>query len=225
MTALFVSQALLWIVVATLALTVFALARQIGVLHERVAPVGALATDQGPEIGDAAPRFTLTSFAGSPVSIGGKLPAGQVLMLLFVAPSCPICKKLLPVAKSFVRSERLDVVFVGDGDIGEQREMARRNELDPARFISAPEVGLGFRVGKLPYAVLLDDAGTILAKGLVNSREHLESLIVAKETGFASIQDYLRGTPASGRVAREQEGRPGLCPGPAGALRPQTPST
>ena len=29
------------------------------------------------------------------------------------------------------------------------------------------------------------------AKGLVNSREHLESLLVAKETGYASIQAYL----------------------------------
>jgi len=203
MTALFVSQGLLWIVVVVLALTVLALARQIGVLHERVAPVGALATGQGPGVGDAAPRFTLTSFAGSPVSIGGRLPAGQALMLLFVAPSCPICKRLLPVARSFGRSERLDVVFIGDGDLGDQHAMVKQHELEPARFASAPEVGLAFRVGKLPYGVLLDDAGTIIAKGLVNSREHLESLIVVKETGFASIQDYLRAAP--GKVAEADE--------------------
>ena len=43
--------------------------------------------------------------------------------------------------------------------------------------------------------VLLIAAGVIAAKGLVNSREHFESLIIAKETGFASIQSYLRAQP------------------------------
>ncbi len=48
-------------------------------------------------------------------------------------------------------------------------------------------------MGKLPYAVLLDAEGTILSKGLVNSREHLESLIVAHELGIATVQDYISG--------------------------------
>jgi hypothetical protein len=38
---------------------------------------------------------------------------------------------------------------------------------------------------------LIDAQGIIRAKGLVNSREHLESLIVAEETGFGTIQAYL----------------------------------
>ncbi len=54
---------------------------------------------------------------------------------------------------------------------------------------------MAYRVDKLPYAVLLDDLGVIAAKGLVNSREHFESLIIAKETGFASIQSYLKAQP------------------------------
>ena len=41
MTALIVSNVLLWLLVIGLALTVFALTRQIGVLYERVAPAGA----------------------------------------------------------------------------------------------------------------------------------------------------------------------------------------
>ena len=48
-----------------------------------------------------------------------------------------------------------------------------------------------FQVGKLPYAILLDAAGVIRAKGLVNNREHLESLLIAEETGFGTIQAYL----------------------------------
>jgi hypothetical protein len=38
---------------------------------------------------------------------------------------------------------------------------------------------------------LLDEQGVIRAQGLVNSREHLESVFEAKERGVASIQQYL----------------------------------
>ena len=46
-------------------------------------------------------------------------------------------------------------------------------------------------VAKLPYAVLLDEQGKVASLGLVNTREHLESLFEAKERGVASLQDYL----------------------------------
>ena len=44
---------------------------------------------------------------------------------------------------------------------------------------------------KLPHAVLIDHDGKIVSKGLVNSREHLESLVVAHEMGLESVQDYI----------------------------------
>ena len=53
--ALMVSNAILWVVVLALVLVVFALARQIGILYERVAPMGALTIDTGPQVGEAAP--------------------------------------------------------------------------------------------------------------------------------------------------------------------------
>ena len=58
-------------------------------------------------------------------------------------------------------------------------------------YVISPVVGMTYQVGKLPYAVLIDEEGVVRAKGLVNSREHLESLLVAEETGYASIQEYL----------------------------------
>jgi hypothetical protein len=36
----------------------------------------------------------------------------------------------------------------------------------------------------------------VLAKGLVNSREHLESLIVSHEMGVNHVQDYIAGLKA-----------------------------
>ena len=40
-------------------------------------------------------------------------------------------------------------------------------------------------------AALIDEAGKLAATGLVNMREHLESLFVAKERGVASVQQFL----------------------------------
>jgi len=45
----------------------------------------------------------------------------------------------------------------------------------------------------------------IRAKDLVNSREHLESLVAAEETGFGTIQAYLA---AKGIVAGEATRKP-----------------
>ncbi|MGH9884757.1 MAG: methylamine dehydrogenase, partial [bacterium] len=39
--------------------------------------------------------------------------------------------------------------------------------------------------------VLIDASGVVRAKGLVNSREHLESLFEAMDHGVASIQEFV----------------------------------
>ena len=66
MEPLLVSQIVLWIVVVVLALTVLALVRQIGVLHERVAPLGALSTKNAVDVGQASPQFDVIDLAGRP---------------------------------------------------------------------------------------------------------------------------------------------------------------
>jgi methylamine dehydrogenase accessory protein MauD len=194
--ALVISQVILWIVVGALAVVTLALARQVGILHERVAPMGALMTDRGPQPGDAAPLLEVRDLRGAPVRIGGPTPNGKNVLLLFVAPTCPVCKKILPLVATFARDEgrQLEVVLVGDGERAEQERLVRQHRLDDLTYVISPEVGMMYRVGKLPYAVLLDETGVIRAKGLVSSREHLESLVIARETGYASIQDYLKAT-------------------------------
>ncbi len=192
--AMAISQIVLWVVVIILAATVVALARQIGVLHERVAPMGALTIDKGPRIGDPAPRFELPDLHGRTVALGGPDGDAMSTMLMFVSPTCPVCSKLLPIVKSIAHSEQrwLRVVFTSDGDDAEQREFVSRHGLERFPMVLSSELGMTYRVGKLPYAVLIDEEGRVRAKGLVNTREHLESILQAKQMGVASIQEYLR---------------------------------
>lgn len=194
------SQALLicalllsWLAIIGLGLCVVALARQVGVLHERVAPVGALSMSKGPAVGDRAPRLTVNTMDGREVVIGTPRPSGRRLLLLFVSAHCPICKVILPVAKQFAHEELLDLMLVGDAPLEEQRALVDKFGLQGLDFVNSPLVGLTFQVGKLPYAVLIGKDSILVAQGLVNNREHLESLVHAAETGIPSIQSYLAG--------------------------------
>jgi methylamine dehydrogenase accessory protein MauD len=199
LTVLIVSQIFSWIVILGLGLAVLALARQVGVLHLRVAPAGALVTGKGPVVGEAAPVMEALTLDGSALAVGK--PSGRKQLLLFVSPHCPLCKDLIPIARNFARTERLDIVFVGDDDASEQRAMIARLDMAGLPFVNGPLVGRTFHVDRLPHAVLIGDDGTVLSKGLVNSREHLESLVTAHEMGVVSVQDYLKQTPHKTKVA------------------------
>jgi hypothetical protein len=64
-------------------------------------------------------------------------------------------------------------------------------------YVNSPSAGRVFYIDKLPNAVLIGEDGKILSKGLVNSREHLESLVTAHEMGVVSVQDYLSSSKAA----------------------------
>lgn len=194
MDALTISHLLLWLAVLILALMLWALSRQVGVLFERVAPMGALVTDSGPAVGAASPQWSLTGLQSEPVQIG--LPQTQAMLVFFLAPSCPVCKKLIPVLKALVRDEgsRLSLVLASDGP-GDHLGFVREHGLQSVPYVLSAELGLSFRVSRLPYAVLIDPQGRVAAKGLVNSREQLDSLLNAYEMQAPTIQQYL-GDPA-----------------------------
>src|SRR5580698_10118949 len=123
MTPMMIMLVLLWIVVICLSAAVLALARQVGVLHERVAPAGALLNGAGPGVGEASPRLEVHALAGNAITVGANLASGKALLMLFVSHTCPICKKLSPVAQHFRKTERLEVLYVGDSDLAQQNTL------------------------------------------------------------------------------------------------------
>ncbi|MBF4559814.1 methylamine dehydrogenase accessory protein MauD [Pseudomonas sp. p50] len=195
MEGLIVSNALLWILLLALAFAVMGLVRQIGVLHGRIAPAGALMVDKGVAVNEPAPQVTASDRNGRPVNFGYAGEKSQ--LLFFLSPTCPICKSLLPAIKSIAKeqADRLDVVFISDGDMEAQQALIREHKLDDVTYVVGPEVGMTYQIGKLPYAALIDKAGTLRAKGLVNSREHLDSLFEVEHLKSATLQDYLNSQP------------------------------
>ena len=192
MTPLAISVIVLWIVVLCLLAVVLALTRQLGVLHERIAPVGALMLNRGLAVGEPAPTMDVVDLHGANLRLGAPRTDGKSTLLLFVSPTCPVCKSLLPIVKSSGRDERdwLDVILASDGNTDEHRDYIRANGLGGIPYVLSAPLGLTYQVSRLPFAVLLDEAGVLRARGLINSREHLESLFEAKRLGVASLQDY-----------------------------------
>ncbi|MCS6877785.1 MAG: methylamine dehydrogenase accessory protein MauD [Geminicoccaceae bacterium] len=190
-TLLLASELLQWLAILAGAVVLLGLARQVGVLHERSAPLGALVTDKGPDVGEPAPLFSVRDFRGRPVQIGGERPAGELQLLLFLSPTCPMCEKLLPTVRSFAAGEGVFPVIVSDGDEADHRRFLETHELGDIPYVVSPSIGMRFQIGKVPYAVLLDHTGRVRAKGLVNTREHLESLVEAHRTGFATLQEFV----------------------------------
>jgi methylamine dehydrogenase accessory protein MauD len=192
MSFLIASQILLWTGLLLLGVVCMALARQIGVLHQRIAPAGALSLPQPLKLGDPTPEMELAALDGSLVKIGGARGARSQL-LLFLSPDCAICETLLPALRSAEGAERswLDVVLASDGEGGKHEDFVRDKGLSKFPYVLSERLGRSYGVSKLPYAVLIDEAGKLSSSGLVNTREHLESLFVAKETGVSSIQQFL----------------------------------
>jgi methylamine dehydrogenase accessory protein MauD len=190
MDALTISVVLLWLAVLALGLMLWALSRQVGVLFERVAPMGALVTDAGPVVGQPSPIFDITGLQSEQVVIGG--PQSKSTLLFFLAPTCPVCKKLIPILKHLSRDEsaQLRVVLASDGE-ADHLQFMREQGLQAMPYLLSTELGMSYRVSRLPYAVLLDREGLVRAKGLVNSREQLDSLLNAQDMNTPTIQQYL----------------------------------
>jgi methylamine dehydrogenase accessory protein MauD len=192
MTPLAISVVVLWVVVLSLLAVVLALTRQLGVLHERIAPVGALMLNRGLAVGEPTPPIDVVDLSGASLRLGAPRDDGKSTLLLFVSPTCPVCKSLLPIVKSSGKDERdwLNIILASDGNLDEHRDYVRTNGLSGIPYVLSAPLGMTYQVSRLPFAALLDEAGILRARGLVNSREHLESLFEAKRLGVASLQDY-----------------------------------
>ncbi len=168
-----------------------------GILHERVAPAGALQPTEGPKVGELTKSLSLKDLAGNGVRVGGPSDEGRSTFVLFISPTCPVCKSLVPTAKSLARKEagRMRLIFASDGDRPEaHRAYVRDLGLDDYPYLLSEKLGLTYQVSKLPFALLIGPDGTLQSKGLVNTREHLESLIEAMDTGYPTLQDFVRQT-------------------------------
>lgn len=183
----------LWAFVILEGIILIALTRQIGLLHERISPVGARTMNYGPEIGTLAPGFEEEDFLGRQVTLG--VESGRRTLLLFISMSCDICKTLLPNIRAISQEERdnLDVVLVSPkSDSAHIKRFIQENKLNSIPIVVSDKLNEIYRINIAPYGVMVNKMGEVRAKGLINTPEHLESLLNAEENGYHSIQSFIQ---------------------------------
>jgi methylamine dehydrogenase accessory protein MauD len=168
------SYVILWLLVLILGFIVVALARQVGTLHLRLGPRGALEMDdEGPPLGEPAIARDVRSLEGKNVRVGG---AGSAQVIMFVSPGCHLCEAVLPSLGVAARSKGMLATVLVDSDPLETEHTFGRRKLDAAVAPAGDLVTL-YSVPGTPFVVVIDDMGITRAKGTVNNLEQLEGLI------------------------------------------------
>ena len=141
-----------WVLLVVLAVVVVALARQVGTLHLRLGPRGALEVDtEGPPLGEAPPPVPATAVDGSRVMVGGP---GLRRLVLFSSPTCGVCREVAPAVGPAAAAARFAVVVIHD-----------------------PTLERDWDVPGTPFVVVFDEVGVVRAKGTVNNLEQVEGLL------------------------------------------------
>jgi hypothetical protein len=141
-----------------LAISVLALAREVGMLRLRLGPDAALEIpDEGPEL-------------GARVELAERIAAGSgadLALAVFTSEGCHVCRGLSPAIAQLGRSPELAVA-----------------EFDEVADADAwGELG----VPGSPYAVAVDRDGTVLAKGTFNNLAQLESVVATAMRRRAAV--------------------------------------
>ncbi|MCG8349567.1 MAG: redoxin family protein [Chloroflexales bacterium] len=186
-----VSYLILWVIVLGQMLILLALARQIGILHKRLAPNGARMTNVGLALGQEAPKFQELDIHQRQTTLGNE--RSKSTLLVFVSPGCSACSDLMPAIRTIARMEQqVEVVIISllqDEEINQ--DFVIRYKLHNLSYIIAPHLAQTYQVTTSPYAILVDSKGKVYTKGLVNHLEHLESLLNALDEGVESFDEKM----------------------------------
>ena len=166
----------------TFMVLLLALTRQVGLILVRLGPSVARETVDSLPIGERMDPVSLTDTRGL-THVIQPTKYGQTL-LVFVAPACESCRDLLKGLRAFATQYAHDVrVFVISTAPESDLDPVYASQLAPVvPYIRDRAFGKTMRVKATPYALLLDSANSLVSKGIVNSLEHLESLVVVETT-------------------------------------------
>ena len=165
-----------------LGVVALSLARQIGVLHERTAPVGGLLQKARQEASnvdridlDAVRVATAAGFAGRL----RQLSKGRAVALLFVSEQCAVCKSLLPgYAAALRRYQALPLILLGGSASVDLADFANRHGLPPERVIASSDLAVTLQVMQTPTLALLDAQGRLLDRVRLRGPAHLAKAAV-----------------------------------------------
>jgi hypothetical protein len=176
-TALWTVTALVAILAVVESVVVIALIRQVGLLHLRTGshpepqPPHGQQPARGPQPGS---RLQLNPAR----DVLGTDPAPDLLLLGFVRPTCGHCTKALPafISAASGLSGNQRALLVSDGDYAGTRAYLAAHDV-ALPLVTGPHLLSANGIPAIPYAVVTDSAGIVLAAGTATDAEQLESVL------------------------------------------------
>ena len=170
----------LWILVLFETTLLVLLLRSLGQLRQRggfSAPVSQAFATQGLSLGTQAPDFLATDYEGKTVSLAET--DGKWRVLAFVSPTCSACENTLnALGNLWEEQQDIGVVVVGGADRKVNQEYAAEHDTRiPVWTVASKVVKDLYLVQGIPFAFILDRNGVILAKGVLNTQEHIQQLL------------------------------------------------
>jgi methylamine dehydrogenase accessory protein MauD len=179
----YTTYVLLWLLVLFQGVLLLLIFRHFG--HQALGTLAAVQRD-GLRVGAKAPDVEGVQPSGEAVS--WRPPGNRTALMLFAAPDCAPCHRVLPYVAGAARdAPELEVVTVVPGS---REDAAKLVELvaSPLSTIASDGAFEAFRVEVTPFAFVLGQDGRVLAKGLCDSPERLWRMLDSGGVSTAVLQ-------------------------------------
>jgi len=196
-----VSYIVLWGVVFFQGVLIFLLLRQLGVMYLGTAQ--GIARD-GLAVGKRAPDFTVPDLEGRPLTLSQF--RGRSLLLVFGAANCKPCQNLMPDLNAFAEEHRdqLSALYLSRSEPDAARQFVLDHDVRVPVAVHPDETLMDrYEARVTPFAFIIDGDGVVRAKGLANTREHLEMLLLVAKGDEREQAPSRNGAAAEG--ARKEE--------------------
>jgi methylamine dehydrogenase accessory protein MauD len=166
----------LWILQIVMGFGLLAVLRQVGLLHLRLRPLGPMSKEEGPALGTVVELeriLPLESLRSKPITLSSDV---RYLLILFVSPSCSVCRHVLPGFPKLAKTERRlwQMLAAVDNEAGAALRYLNQYEISDG--VDAASLSL-LDPGSRPFAVALESSGAVVGAGVVNTLEQLEILL------------------------------------------------
>jgi peroxiredoxin len=136
----------------------------------------ALSSRLGLAPGTPAPAFTLPSVQGARVALKGF--AGRRVLLLFTQSGGHPWQQLLPELNRLQQGGKLQVLLIETGGPEAAKQLAVEGRAAfPVLVQETRNLARCYHVHALPFTFLIDEQGTIRARGIATNRRHLDFLL------------------------------------------------
>jgi len=175
--------------------------RQIGVLHQRLAPSGG-GDLGGAAIGDRLPRLALVDVdLSEPLAL-----TRPFIVMAFVSPGCTLCAEIIPGVQSAAKADRhadAQYVFVTDASLNAAQAYRREHGLN-LPMLRHDDVMADLKVPASPFLLVTRTEGQhhlrVLSAGVVNTTEQVDDVIALGRANQAAFETTLDTPLERGRV-------------------------